>query len=175
LARLYQEVKAVNPNLVVSMAPNIYDWGLKEYLQDLPTWLNRGLVDLVHPQIYRRDFQTYKSVVNKNVVQQFPTAQLRKFAPGALMKLGSYRISPEYLLQAIEYNRACGIPGEAFFFYEGLRDNDNELARLLRDGPYAQPALFPSVSDLNQGSVSNNRSSTNRGFGRLLAFWQNLF
>ncbi len=167
LARLYREVKAVNPNLLVSLAPNIHDWALKEYLQDSPTWLKRGLVDIIHPQLYRRDFVSYKGLVNQ-LVNQF-NGEMPRLAPGILIKLGNYRISPEYLLQAIAYNRACGIPGEVFFFYEGLRENNNELASVLRTGPYQQAATFPSLSDLSLGKVSEKSSSV---WKRL---WENIF
>ena len=132
LARLYHEVKAINPNLLVSMAPSIYDWGFKEYLQDSPAWLERGLVDLIHPQIYRRDFESYRRIVDQLVTKQFTTEQLPKLAPGILLKLGSYRISPEYLLQAIQYNRSRGIQAEVFFFYEGLREDNNVLGKVLQ-------------------------------------------
>ncbi|MBV8883301.1 MAG: family 10 glycosylhydrolase [Chroococcidiopsidaceae cyanobacterium CP_BM_RX_35] len=132
LAQLYQEVKAINSGLLVSMAPNIYDWGFKEYLQDSPAWLERQIVDLIHPQIYRRDFKSYKSIVDRLVAQQFTAEQLPKLAPGILIKLGSYRISPEYLLRAVEYNRSCGIQGEVFFFYEGLREDNNALGKVIR-------------------------------------------
>ncbi|MBW4666924.1 MAG: family 10 glycosylhydrolase [Cyanomargarita calcarea GSE-NOS-MK-12-04C] len=169
LARLYREVKAVNPNLLVSMAPNIYDWAFKEYLQDSATWLKRGLVDIIHPQIYRRDFKSYKSIVDKLVREQFTPAMLPKLAPGILMKLGSYRISPEYLLQAVEYNRDRNIKGEVFFFYEGLRENNNALAKALRSGPYAHNAKFPSLSHLSSNSGSDSFSIWQRllKFGRL--------
>lgn len=40
--RLYHQVKAVNPNLIVSISPNIHDWAYTEYLQDSPTWLKQG-------------------------------------------------------------------------------------------------------------------------------------
>lgn len=132
LARLYQEVKTINPDLLVSMAPNIYDWGLKEYLQDSQAWLERGIVDLIHPQIYRRDFESYRRIVDKLVTEQFSQEQLPKLAPGILVKLGSYRISPEYLLQAINYNRSRGIQGEVLFFYEGLREDNDALGKILR-------------------------------------------
>lgn len=159
LARLYQEVKAVNPNLIVSMAPSIYDWGFKEYLQDSPTWLERGLVDMIHPQIYRRDFKSYKGIVDKLVNEQFTDATLLKLAPGILMQVGSYRISSHDLLQAIEYNRACGIPGEVFFFYEGLRKDNNALGQVLRKAPYAQSASFPNLLHLNQENITSIRSA----------------
>lgn len=138
LARLYREVKAINPNLLVSMSPSPYDWGLIEYLQDSKAWVERKLVDMIHPQLYRRDFKSYKQLIDK-LVLQFNAEQLECFSPGILLvsRGTSYRISPEHLLQAIAYNRACGIQGETFFFYQGLRDNNDELAEVLRNGPYA--------------------------------------
>ncbi|MBN3960098.1 family 10 glycosylhydrolase [Nostoc sp. NMS8] len=160
LARLYREVKAVNSNLLVAIAPNIYDWAFQEYLQDSPTWLNRGIVDMIQPQIYRRDFGSYRAIADKLVNQQFTDATLPRLAPGILMKLGSYCISPEYLVQAIEYNRQLGIQGEVFFFYEGLRENNNTLAKVLRNGPYAKSASFPTLSDLSAGGVINKRTSS---------------
>jgi uncharacterized lipoprotein YddW (UPF0748 family) len=160
LALLYQEVKAVNPDLLVSMAPNIYDWGFREYLQDTPTWLNRGIVDMIHPQIYRRDFLSYKCVINKLVNEQFTNTMLPKLAPGILIKLGNYRISPNYLLQIIEYHRQLGIAGEVCFFYEGLRENNNRLAKVLKNGPYAQSAEFPKLSDLQDFSINNRKNTS---------------
>lgn len=160
LARLYSQVKAVNPNLFVSMSPNIYDWGFQEYLQDTPAWLKQGLVDIIHPQIYRRDFNSYQAIADKLVNQQFTDATLPRLAPGILIKLGNYSISPEYLVQTIEYNRRLGIHGEVFFFYEGLRENDNALAKVLKNGPYAQSAAFPTLSDLSVARVSNKRISS---------------
>ncbi|MEH1873222.1 glycoside hydrolase family 10 protein [Nostoc sp.] len=160
LANLYREVKRVNPNLLVAIAPNIHDWAFQEYLQDSPAWLKRGIVDLIQPQIYRRDFGSYHAIADKLVNQQFTDATLPKLAPGILMKLGSYCISPEYLVQAIEYNRQIGIQGEVFFFYEGLRENNNTLAQVLRNGPYAKSASFPTLSDLSGANVNNNRTSS---------------
>lgn len=160
LANLYREVKAVNPNLLVAIAPNIHDWAFQEYLQDSPAWLKRGIVDMIHPQIYRRDFRSYQAIADKLVNQQFTDGTLPKLAPGILMKLGSYCISPEYLVQAIEYNRQLGIQGEVFFFYEGLRENNNTLAKLLRNGPYAKSASFPTLSDLSAGGVINKSTSS---------------
>jgi len=173
LARLYHEVKAVKPNLLLSMAPNIYDWAFHEYLQDSPTWLKRGLVDIIHPQIYRRDFRSYQAIADKLVNQQFTEMTLPKLAPGILLKLGSYCISPEYLVQAVEYNRQLGIQGEVFFFYEGLRENNNTLAKVLRNGLYAKSASFPNLSNLSGAGVSYSRpASIWQGVERLL---RNLF
>ncbi|MEA5596782.1 glycoside hydrolase family 10 protein [Rivularia sp. UHCC 0363] len=171
LARLYSEIKAVNKNLLISMAPNIHDWALKEYLQDSQAWLEKGLVDIIHPQIYRRDFNSYKTIIDRLVKQQFTEKMRGKLAPGVLMKLGDYNINPDYLVQVIEYNRACGICGEVFFFYEGLRHKNNALANVLRKGYYAKSAIFPSLENLNK---SNIKQEVNKKQG-LFKFFKSWF
>lgn len=172
LARMSQQVKAVNPNLLISIAPNIHDWAFKEYLQDSPKWLQQGIVDTIHPQIYRRDFPTYKSIIDRLLNEQFTSSTKAKMTPGILIKLGNYLISPEYLVKAIEYNRDRGIAGEVFFFYEGLRENNNALAKVLQNGVYAQSSSFPSLSDLQNGSVVSSKPSSN--WLGLLKFWRNI-
>lgn len=42
----------------------------------------------------------------------------------------------DYLLEAIAYNRSVGINGEVLFFYEGLRENNDVLAKALRKYVY---------------------------------------
>ncbi|MEG4446436.1 family 10 glycosylhydrolase [Microcoleus sp. AT9_B5] len=140
VARLYREVKAINPDLLLSMSPSPYDWGLVEYLQDSKAWLDKNLVDLLHPQFYRRDFNAYKQLVDKMMAGQLSGQQVKCVSPGILLtnRGSKYSITPELLLQVIAYNRSCGIQGEVMFFYEGLRDNDNALAKVLKKGPYAR-------------------------------------
>ncbi|TAE57702.1 MAG: hypothetical protein EAZ76_06595 [Nostocales cyanobacterium] len=148
LGLLYREVKAVNSNLLVSMSPNIYDWSLREYLQDYPSWLKQGFIDIIHPQIYRRDFLSYKCILRRLIYEQFTDIMLPKLAPGILIKLGKYTIKPELLVKVIEYHRQVGINGEVCFFYEGLRDNNDLLGKVLRKSVYSQSAQFPSLADL---------------------------
>ncbi|MEG5043917.1 family 10 glycosylhydrolase [Microcoleus sp. B4-C1] len=140
VARLYLEVKAINPDLLLSMSPSPYDWGLAEYLQDSKAWVDKNLVDLFHPQFYRRDFNAYKQLVDKMIGGQLSGQQVKCVSPGILLtnRGSKYSITPELLLQVIAYNRSCGIQGEVMFFYEGLRDNDNALAKVLKKGPYAR-------------------------------------
>lgn len=142
LARIKREVKAIKPNLIISMSPSVYIWGLNEYLQDYIAWIDRDLVDIIHPQLYRRNFWSYKGLVDKLVDVQFRDWQLPKLSPGVLVKVGSYCISADELLKSIDYNRHRGVKGEVLFFYEGLRYNNDELAKALRRGPYATPARW---------------------------------
>ena len=172
LSRLYQEVKSINSSLLVSMAPSIPNWGLQEYLQDSDSWLKQELVDMIHPQLYRRDFISYKSVLDKLVNQQFKDRNKLKLAPGILMKVGSYLISSEDLVKTIEYNRDRNIAGEVFFFYEGLRKNNNALAKVLRSHAYSHAARFPALSELKNNNIQND---TSKKKSRLLKFWENIF
>ena len=158
LTRLYQEVVSINPQLIISMSPSPYPWGLVEYLQDTQAWVDRGLVDMIHPQLYRRDFEGYKQLIDRVVNEQFTSVQLPSVFPGILIKVSSYRINAEHLLKAIQYNRDRGISGEVLFFYEGLREDNEALAKALRSGPYAQSVPF------NSGAVKA-RSFTERRVG----------
>ncbi|MFB8790421.1 MAG: WG repeat-containing protein [Potamolinea sp.] len=156
LNRLYREIIAINPNLVISMSPSVYPWGLQEYLQDSQAWNDQGLIDIIHPQLYRRDLEGYKLLLDRLITQQFTSLQLPTLIPGILLKVGTYRMSPELLLQKIQYNRERNIQGEVYFFYEGLREDNDALAKALKNGPYAQKVPFNS-SGLKERSFTHRR------------------
>jgi uncharacterized lipoprotein YddW (UPF0748 family) len=107
LARLYREVKKINPNLIVSMSPSPYPFGFNEYLQDVPTWINRQIVDLIHPQLYPQSLDAYKGLVD-DVVDRFQQKNLSKISPGILIRSGNYQITPDTLWQSILHNRRSG-------------------------------------------------------------------
>jgi uncharacterized lipoprotein YddW (UPF0748 family) len=140
VARLQRELKAINPDLLLSMSPSPYEWGLVEYLQDSQAWVDKKLVDMLHPQFYRRDFNGYKQLVDRLLGEQLKGDRPQCVSPGILLanRGSNYSMNPELLLQVIAYNRCHGIAGEVLFFYEGLRDNDNALAEALKNGPYAR-------------------------------------
>ncbi|MBN2279343.1 MAG: family 10 glycosylhydrolase [Candidatus Marinimicrobia bacterium] len=134
-------VKAYDPNLNFSSSPSIYPWCYHEYLQDPYTWMNEDIVDDVIPQLYRYDFGEYQSTFLSSLAN-YP-GKKDVYIAGILMNVGDYIISPEYLMNAMEMNRDQGIAGEAFFFYEGLRKNGNQLGRLLKESYYEFPAYLP--------------------------------
>lgn len=136
LAKLYREVKNINPNLIVSVSPSPYPFGFNEYLQDVPTWISREIVDLVHPQLYRRDLNEYKGLVD-DVVDRFKQENLSKISPGILISSGNYQITPDTLWQSIRHNRRSGIRGEILFFFEGLNFDNQALATFLKNKNYA--------------------------------------
>ena len=122
--------------LLISMAPHPRAFGFENFLQDTKAWFK--LVDMMHPQLYRRTFDDYKALVTQEISGLLPD-QKAKISPGVLMKLGDYRIDeePTHLKNAINLNRSTGFSGEVFFFFEGLRQPDESTAKALRDPHYA--------------------------------------
>lgn len=132
MGRLHKAVKTAKPACSVSMAPSIYPFALTDYLQDWPTWVRNGYVDLVCPQIYRRDVGAYQRELNKITNEQVAAKQRALVVPGMLLKVGPY-VAPDSVLSAqVDANRQAGLPGEVFFHYEGIRQRTAFFERLYR-------------------------------------------
>jgi uncharacterized lipoprotein YddW (UPF0748 family) len=139
-------MKNSDENLFVSTSPSVYPWSYDNYLQDVQTWLDSGICDQFIPQLYRDNFSDYLYELNQ-AVNQAGSTNLHKLFPGILMNIGlppnDYLISPDYLLAALQANRNRGAKGEAYFYYEGFRKNNNQLGDTLQATYYSQPALVP--------------------------------
>lgn len=120
LKRLRQEVKTLKPSIQFTMSPSPYPFGLNEYLQDWPTWVDSSWVDAVIPQCYRYDINAYNSLIiqQKNLHRNSNIPHY----PGIILKSGTYVASAGMLSQMIQANRNNGLKGESFFFYEGIKD-----------------------------------------------------
>ncbi len=129
LGDLYKSVKAVKPNVIVSMAPSVHPFAKDNYLQDWPTWLDKGYCDYVIPQIYRYDLNNYTSTLQAQLGYIKNVADKKKFMAGVLIQSGTYNSSNEFLGQMIDQNRNYGVYGEAFFFYEGLKFNSEYFTK----------------------------------------------
>lgn len=119
MGRLYKQVKAKKPNVLVTSAPSVHPFAETEYLQDWPTWLDKGYIDLVLPQVYRYDFASYKSTLAQQLTF-VKSKDKAKFYPGMLIQNAAYNPSSDFLTQMINENRSNGISGEGFWFFEGL-------------------------------------------------------
>lgn len=154
--RFHREIIKVNPDLIISMSPSLFPWGYDNYLQDSLTWVNWRLVDLIHPQVYREDIKAYQSEITRIAQSQFTKEQLSQLIPAMSIyrKEPYYIIKPEELITAIETNRKLGIQGEILFFYEGLTQNDELLAKTLQSTVYSQaPGKFDIKEIKNKNSV----------------------
>lgn len=143
--RIYRETKAIDATLQVSWSPSVYPWSMREYLQDWPSWLRRGAADLVHPQVYRRSLDRYRSTLRRQHPDSLglPDSHHSKMYPGILIQVGDYRVAPDTLVSMVQANRNLGFNGEVLFFYEGLRAENNRLADTLKATVYQRPARLP--------------------------------
>lgn len=146
LSRLRDSVKTRSEQLVLSITPSPYPWGYDEYLQDSKTWLDSLLLDNFVPQLYRQDSLSYIYELIKSL-SYVPASQKEKFFAGVLAKIGTYVINPALLFSSINANRTRNVKGESFFFYEGLRANNNLIGDTLRATYYKTPAGLPYRGD----------------------------
>ncbi len=148
LARLFKEVKKVNSNLIVSISSASFPFCLSNLMQDSNTWIEKNLVDFLHPQLYRESFNTFNRSKYKPEVERikatFSPSQRTKFAPGIALTANGIRLSSNDIIKCVQFNRENGLSGQVFFFYEGLRKNNDEIAIALHtQGNYHQIASLP--------------------------------
>ncbi|MFY7999260.1 MAG: glycoside hydrolase family 10 protein [Candidatus Kapaibacteriota bacterium] len=144
LSRLRRQVKA-RKNIIVAMSPSPFPFGNVEYLQDSPMWMQRGLVDLLSPQLYRRNGAAYQTLVEQ-LQSQLPAKARGHVAPGILGRSDPYVAAPQLLTQCIEDNRTAGFVGSVIFYYEALTPSANQAAKFLRESVYRTSVAFPKDS-----------------------------
>lgn len=117
---VYQMVKALKPDCIVSWAPSIYPWCKEQYLQDWPRWLNDGYADYIIPQLYRYKIADYEKIL-KELDALVPPSLKEKVFPGILTSLGDgYQSKGKLTREMIRLNRKYGFEGEVFFYFETL-------------------------------------------------------
>jgi uncharacterized lipoprotein YddW (UPF0748 family) len=124
MEHMSRELRAIDGDLILSFSPSIYPWSKFEYLQDWPTWIEKGWVDEICPQVYRYNIKDYRSALDAIVNEQVAPENHGLLAPGILLKVGNYVASDTLLRQMVAHNRSHGLQGEVFFFYEGLKKRE---------------------------------------------------
>lgn len=170
--RLYDSVKVRGDYLIVSSTPSVYPWGYENYLQDSKTWVDSGYCDTFMPQLYRYDYSSYLYELNL-ALSYVPLNKRHIFFPACLMKIGNWLIDETYLLNVLAANRQRNIKGESWFFYEGLRANNNRRGDTLKATYYSQQAVPPYRKGniwRPKGILSDDTSNTTIKTGRWTTF-----
>lgn len=144
LEKLFNQIKSINPNMIVSMAPASFPFCFNHLMQDSNTWVNKSIVDFIHPQLYRDSFVKYKREVD-SITNTFTSPSKRaQFAPGIAFKANNINLDKSDIINCVKLNRNSGFQGQVFFFYEGLRKNSDEIAIALQtEGGYNTVASLP--------------------------------
>ncbi|PSN11400.1 hypothetical protein C7293_24400 [filamentous cyanobacterium CCT1] len=148
LAEVYKLVKARRPNAVVSISPNPYPFAYTNYLQDWPTWVNRGIVDELVIQVYRSDQNRFMWEMNKPSIQA-----ARRRIPVSIGILSGLRAAPvkmDFITNQMAAVRDRAYSGMSFFFYESLwisppPETANQRVEQLQQA-FASPATRPQRS-----------------------------
>ena len=110
--RIYDDVKAVNPRLVVSAAV-IADTELAygDRFQDWPSWLEAGILDIAVPMAYTPDEERFLSLVR---TARDAAGDRRRLWAG----IGAYMNTPTGTMEMIDIARAEGAGGVVLFSYD---------------------------------------------------------
>jgi len=136
--QLFHAVKAIRPGCVVAVAPNPQEFSYRRFLQDWHTWEQRGLVEELIVQLYRRDMDQFQRDMADPAV-----VAARDRIPVGVGILTGLKNRPEPIAKVHDYVKAvrqAGLAGVSFFFYESLGDRDADLAKM-----FAQPAKRPML------------------------------
>jgi Glycosyl hydrolase-like 10 len=111
LSLIHKEMKGINKPLIISTNP--LDFAKKDTHQDIRRWVQEGLIDKLNVQIYRKDFGSFKSEVDKlkNQLEGLQT-KLPQISI-SLAKSAGGGVPDEVLRQEAEYVKNTKIGGNA--------------------------------------------------------------
>lgn len=131
LSRLRQAIKMLKPDCLISMAPAPPPHGKKELMQDCHQWLQDGLVDWLHPQLYRHHAGTYGRDL-KSMLAHWTDDQRAKVAPGLSLIWNQRLVSEKHLIRMLAENQRLALGGSVIFHYGLLAGTSHRIAPVRR-------------------------------------------
>jgi len=131
--RMRDLVKSKNKDYLMAFSPNPYPWCLENLMQDWPTWVEQGLVDMLNVQCYRTNLNSYAATA-ASAFDYAAAAGLdkAKFAPGIILGIASKKMVTSATLDSIlQYNTQKGFGGQSFFYVKWLTQ-DQEFQETVR-------------------------------------------
>ena len=123
--KLHGVIKNRNRDFIMAFSPNPYPWCKEKLMQDWPTWIDMGVVDLLSVQCYRRDLDSYQKTVDEALSYASPGLKKTAFVPGLILGTGEgSMVTAEVLERQLNYNRQMGIAGESFFYVKWLLESE---------------------------------------------------
>lgn len=118
--RMYQSIKSKG-NYTVAFSPNIYPWAYDNLMQDWPSWLRQGNVELLNVQCYRRTFKDYKIAVDEMLSYSDGLLDRSRVSPGIILGIASQKMAnPESLDSILDYNTQLKLGGQSYFYEKWL-------------------------------------------------------
>lgn len=115
---LFTNIKAKNPQVIVSVSPNPQTFSKNCYLLDWEKWERMGLIEELVIQVYRDNMESFQRELNqpelKTASQHIPVAI------GVLTGLKGKPTPLSRIENQVTYTRQQKYAGVSFFFYESL-------------------------------------------------------
>jgi uncharacterized lipoprotein YddW (UPF0748 family) len=122
--KLYQEIKKVNPQAVVSVSPNPQGFSKQAFLLDWYQWQQNNRIDELVVQVYRHSLESFQQELAQ---PELRTIQAKiPVAIGVLAGLKGRPVAMEKISNQVNWLREQGFAGVSFFFYESLWNLSNE-------------------------------------------------
>ncbi|WP_107805963.1 glycoside hydrolase family 10 protein [Nodularia spumigena] len=118
MAEIYQSVKAIKPDAIISLSPNSQSFSYKYYLQDWETWVRKGLVDELILQVYRNNQSSFMTELEQPSVR-FARSRI-PVGIGILTGTSKTPVSITQIKQQVQTVRDRSFPGVSFFYWESL-------------------------------------------------------
>ncbi len=129
---LFKAIKSANPKAIVSVSPNPQTYAKSFFLQDWVKWERKGLVEELLIQVYRDNFETFISEIQKSEVK---LASLHiPVGIGILTGVKPKPVSMKQIQTQIAAVRKEGLAGVSFFFYESLWKLTDEPVTVRKNG-----------------------------------------
>ena len=144
--QVFETVKAIDRDCIISLSPNPLHFALPAYLQDWFTWERKGWIEEIILQVYRPDLERFTTELERTEVEL--AKNHIPFAVGILSGLKNRPTPITMIEKQVKETRQHRLAGVSFFFYESLwnwaeespRERQNKLQKL-----FPTPALRPSV------------------------------
>ncbi|KYC37346.1 hypothetical protein WA1_47945 [Scytonema hofmannii PCC 7110] len=118
MQEIVRAVRAVKPNIKISLSPNSQRFSYKHYLQDWDTWVKKGLVDELVLQVYRSDKNSFLAELSQPEVQN---ARLTiPVSVGILTGIWTNPVNIQQVTEQVKVVREQNFNGVSFFYWESL-------------------------------------------------------
>lgn len=189
VAATNSKIKEIKPDVMFGISPfGIWRSGhpssvkglnaVDELFADSRHWLTEGDVDYLAPQLYwsmDAPSQRYTHLIdwwsnqNPKGKHLWPGLYASRFANGRDDK---YEVTD--IIRQVEYTQKIkGSTGNIHFSAKVLRDNTDDLYELLKNGPYAVPALTPASPWLDSTPPSTPKVQVNNSGEFSVLRWEN--
>ena len=118
MQKLFDTVKEMKPDCLVSLSPNSQELAYRNYLQDWQTWVRRGLIDELVLQVYRGKLPDFRAELSQPAVK----IARRKIPVAVGITSGTLKspVTMAQIASQVQEVRDRGLDGVSFFYWESL-------------------------------------------------------